>query len=95
MSVRRGRTARPPRRRSHLAPAHEVEPARGDLMGTQRLLVVRRARWRVDEPGASTAAEETAHGVHPPAGNVLAKRPDWQAWRRLLGRGRHGPARGL
>ena len=50
-----------------------------DLMGTQRLLVVRRARWRVDEPGASTAAEETAHGVHAPAGDVLAKRPDWQA----------------
>ena len=38
----------------------------------------------------STAAEETAHGVHAPAGNVLAKRPDWQAWRRVWGRGRHG-----
>ena len=54
------------------------------------------ARWRtVDQPGASTATEETAHGVDAPAGDVLAKRPDWQAWRRVWGRGRHGPARGL
>ena len=57
--------------------------------------MVRRARWRTaDQARASTAAEETAHGVHAPAGDVLAKRPDWQAWRRVWG-GRHGPARGL
>ena len=31
----------------------------------------------------STASEETAHGVHAPAGDVLAERPDWQALRRL------------
>ena len=48
-------------------------------------------RWRtVDQPGASTATEETAHGVDAPAGDVLAKRPDlaggaaglgaWTAW---------------
>ena len=42
---------------------------------------------------ASTAAEEPAHGVHAPAQDVLAKRPDWQAWRRVWGHGRHGPAR--
>ena len=41
---------------------------------------------------ASTAAEESAHGVHAPAGDVRAKRPDWQAWRQVWGR---GPARGL
>ena len=29
----------------------------------------------MDQPRASTAAEETAHGVHAPAGDVLAKRP--------------------
>ena len=27
----------------------------------------------------STASDETAHGVQAPAGDVLAKRPDWQA----------------
>ena len=43
----------------------------------------------------STASEETAHGVHAPAGDVLAERPDWQAWRRLGWCGRPGPARGL
>ena len=36
-------------------------------------------RWTNPEP--STASEETAHGVQAPAGDVLAKRPDWQAWR--------------
>ena len=40
----------------------------------------------------STAAEESAHGLQAPAGDVRAKRPDWQAWRRVWGR---GPARGL
>ena len=38
-------------------------------------------RWTNPEP--STASEETAHGVQAPAGDVLAKRPDWQAWRRV------------
>ena len=38
-----------------------------------------RGRW-VDQPKrASTVAEETAHGIHAPAGDVLGKRPDGQA----------------
>ena len=37
-------------------------------------------RWTNPEP--STTSEETAHGVQAPAGDVLAKRPDWQAWGR-------------
>ena len=94
-----GKTARRPRR-AQLAPAHppaitalsrRARPGR-----TQRLLVVRRARWRTaDQARTSTAAEETAYGVHAPAGDVLAKRPDWQARRRVWGRGWLGPAGGL
>ena len=69
----------------HLAPAY--------LLAITRSC---RPRWRtLDQPGASTATEETAHGVDAPAGDVLAKRPDWQAWRWVWERGRHGPARGL
>ena len=30
-----------------------------------------------------------------PPGTYSPKRPDWQAWRRVWGRGPHGPARGL
>ena len=50
-------------------------------------------RRTLDQPGASTATEETAHGVDAPAGDVLAKRPDWQAWRWIWERGRHGTCR--
>ena len=79
--TRGGGRRRPPRRADGVSPCdHEVVPA----------------RWRtLDQPGASTATEETAHGVDAPAGDVLAKRPDWQAWRWVWERGRHGPARGL
>ena len=65
--TRGGGRRRPPRRADGVSPCdHEVVPA----------------RWRtLDQPGASTATEETAHGVDAPAGDVLAKRPDWQAWR--------------
>ena len=38
---------------------------------------------RVGGTARSTASEETVHGVHAPAGDVLAERPDWQALRRL------------
>ena len=50
---------------------------------------------RRTKPEASTAAEEPAHGVHAPAEDVLAKRPNWQAGRLVWEGGRHGPARGL
>ena len=52
--------------------------------------------WRADgpKPEASTGTEEAAHGVHAPAEDVLAKRPNWQTPRRLWELGRHGPARG-
>ena len=42
-------------------------------------MVVRRARGRTagaSPPSCSTASEETAHGVHAPAGGVLARRPE-------------------
>ncbi len=97
----RGRTARPPRRADQpRRPRHDREPGPADR---ERLSPrsgvspcdheVVPERWRtVDQPGASTATEETAHGVDAPAGDVLAKRPDWQAGRRVWERGRHGPA---
>ena len=100
----RGRTARPPRRADQpRRPRHDREPGPADR---ERLSPrsgvspcdheVVPERWRtVDQPGASTATEETAHGVDAPAGDVLAKHPDWQAGRRVWERGRHGPARGL
>ena len=49
-------------------------------------LLTRRCRSAGRRPhvlNSSTASKETAHGVHATTRNVLAKRPDWQAWRRV------------
>ena len=63
MSVRRGRTARPPRPRSHLAPAHPLcdHDVRRPSQGT--LTSLRRIPGHEEQPGVITASRQRSRAT--------------------------------
>ena len=97
--------APPPSRRSTWLPELREVGGEGHILGRPAVEAGLNACWwsgvpvggRWTNPELSTTSEETAHGVQAPAGDVLAKRPDWQAWgRRTAARevNEHHDARG-